>query len=81
MCVNTARHFSLTKMFFSYATRAEAKGIGFYENEGFYPNFILWILEGAKQRIVFIEPHGMTHEAIHEYNEKIKALQNVENPL
>ena len=56
---------------FLLRNQSRGKGIGFYQNEGFYPDFILWITEGAKQRIVFIEPHGMVHEAIHEYNEKI----------
>ena len=36
-------------------------GIGFFEERGFYPDFILWILEGGRQHIVFIEPHGMFH--------------------
>lgn len=34
-------------------------GIGFFEDAGFYPDFILWIKDGAKQRILFIDPHGM----------------------
>jgi hypothetical protein len=38
------------------------KGIGFFEDCGFYPDFILWITEGAKQRLTFIEPHGMLLE-------------------
>ena len=59
------------KEVFLLRNQSRGRGIGFYENEGFYPDFILWITEGAKQRIVFIEPHGMVHEAIHEYNEKI----------
>ncbi|MDP2857219.1 MAG: DEAD/DEAH box helicase family protein, partial [Bacillota bacterium] len=41
---------------------SRGKGVGFFENEGFYPDFILWIKQGGKQRIVFIEPHGMLHE-------------------
>ena len=47
------------------------RGVGFYLNEGFYPDFILWMLDDQKQRIVFIEPHGMVHEAINNYNDKI----------
>ncbi len=35
--------------------------MGFFENEGFYPDFILWIKEDDRQRIIFIEPHGMRH--------------------
>lgn len=37
------------------------KGIGFFETNSFYPDFILWIVQGGHQRIVFIEPHGMIY--------------------
>ena len=63
---------------FLLRNQSRGKGIGFYQNEGFYPDFILWITEGAKQRIVFIEPHGMVHEAIHEYNEKITLFKRLQ---
>lgn len=59
------------KEIFLLRNQSRGRGIGFYDNEGFYPDFILWILEGAKQRIVFIEPHGMIHEPINKHNPKI----------
>jgi hypothetical protein len=37
-------------------------GVGFYEAEGFFPDFILWIIEERAQRVIFIEPHGMQYE-------------------
>ena len=46
-------------------------GIGFFENEGFYPDFILWIKESNKQRIVFIEPHGMMLEKSYWDSDKV----------
>ena len=67
---------------FLLRNQSRGKGIGFYENEGFYPDFILWILEGSRQRIVFVEPHGMVHDAINEHNEKVtlfKRLQTLSN--
>ena len=59
------------KEVFLLRNQSRGKGIGFYENEGFFPDFILWILDGVKQRIVFIEPHGMVHEDINEANNKL----------
>lgn len=59
------------KEIFLLRNQSRGKGIGFYENKGFYPDFILWITEGAKQRVVFIEPHGMVYDAINEHNDKI----------
>lgn len=43
-----------------YLLRNESrKGIGFFEASGFYPDFILWVKEGQKQRVVFIDPKGI----------------------
>ena len=65
------------KEVFLLRNQSRGKGIGFYENEGFYPDFILWIAEGAKQRIVFIEPHGMVHDAINEHNLKVTLFKRL----
>lgn len=59
------------KEVFLLRNQSRGRGVGFYRNAGFYPDFILWITEGAKQRIVFIEPHGMVHDAINEHNPKV----------
>jgi hypothetical protein len=42
------------------------KGVGFFDNSGFYPDFILWIVSSDKhkQSITFIDPHGMMNEGI-----------------
>lgn len=43
-----------------YLLRNESrKGIGFFEASGFYPDFILWVNEGQKQRVVFVDPKGI----------------------
>ena len=43
-----------------YLLRNESKkGLGFFEANNFYPDFILWILEGEKQFITFIDPKGI----------------------
>lgn len=39
------------------------KGIGFFDDAGFYPDFILWLFADGKQYITFIDPHGMAREA------------------
>lgn len=63
-----------------YLIRNKAKkGVGFFENAGFYPDFIMWIIEGEKQFITFIEPHGMVHERVNsekvQLHKKIKDIQ------
>lgn len=39
------------------------KGVVFYaaSGEGFYPDFILWLLDEKHERIVFVDPHGIRH--------------------
>ena len=51
---------------------SRGKGIGFFENTGFFPDFILWIKDASGQRIVFIEPHGMLSAPSYEQDEKAK---------
>lgn len=35
------------------------KGIGFFEANGFYPDFILWLVEKDHQYITFLDPKGL----------------------
>ena len=36
------------------------KGVGFFvESSSFYPDFILWVVEGKRQRILFLDPKGI----------------------
>lgn len=37
------------------------KGISFFEAGNFYPDFILWLLDGDTQHIVFLDPKGIRH--------------------
>ncbi len=46
------------------------KGVGFFKNSGFYPDFIMWVVQEDEQRIIFIEPHGMVYAPSYKYDEK-----------
>ena len=46
------------------------KGVGFFDSSGFYPDFILWVKSGKRQRIVFVEPHGMLNAPAYDHDEK-----------
>ena len=59
------------KELFLLRNLSRGKGIGFFEDTGFYPDFILWVTEGSKQRLVFIEPHGMKLEEHPSRNAKV----------
>ena len=62
--------FLLDKEIFLLRNLSRGKGVGFFENSGFYPDFILWIKDAQGQRIVFIEPHGMLNAPSYEQDDK-----------
>ncbi|EPD5143454.1 DEAD/DEAH box helicase family protein [Vibrio cholerae] len=39
--------------------QSRGRGVGFFEAGNFYPDFILWILDGDTQHIVFVDPKGI----------------------
>ena len=55
---------------FLLRNQSRGTGIGFFESSGFYPDFILWIKDGEKQHIVFVEPHGMRHASAYRHDDK-----------
>jgi hypothetical protein len=38
---------------------SKGRGVGFFEAGNFYPDFILWLLVGGKQHVVFVDPKGI----------------------
>lgn len=38
---------------------SKGKGVGFFEAGNFHPDFILWLLVGDKQHIIFVDPKGI----------------------
>ena len=38
---------------------SRGKGNGFCAADDFYPDFILWLVDGSRQRIVFVDPKGL----------------------
>jgi hypothetical protein len=37
-------------------------GIRCFKASNFYPDFILWAATGKQQNVLFMEPHGISHE-------------------
>jgi len=55
------------------------KGVGFFDDAGFYPDFILWFIADDKQYITFIDPHGMGRESIS--SSKVKLYNRLKNDI
>ncbi len=47
---------------FLLRNESRGRGMGFFEAGNFYPDFLLWQLNGKQQKIAFIEPHGLQYE-------------------
>ena len=64
-----------------YLLRNQSRGIGFgfFNEGGFYPDFILWILWKGRQYISFVDPHGMLHSSMEDpklnFYRKIKEIE------
>ena len=56
---------------FLLRNQGRGRGVGFsVGGSGFYPDFILWMISGDGQRVVFVEPHGMVFAGVHEQDGK-----------
>ena len=38
---------------------SRGRGVGFFEAGNFHPDFILWVLAGGRQQIIFVDPKGI----------------------
>ena len=38
---------------------SKGRGVGFFEDGNFHPDFILWLLEDDQQRVIFVDPKGI----------------------
>lgn len=70
------------------------RGVGFFiESSSFYPDFIIWVIDGKKQTILFVDPKGILMlgnfksdkivfctETIREINKAVAAKVAAENP-
>lgn len=56
--------FFENKELYLLRNQSKGKGIGFFEADGYYPDFILWILHGNKQYITFVDPKGIRNHSI-----------------
>lgn len=58
-CENNAGFFSGGRELYLLRNMSRGRGVGFFEAGNFYPDFLLWILDGKTQRVNFIDPKGI----------------------
>ena len=77
-----ARLISENTTIYLLRNKSRGSGIGFFEAGNFYPDFILWAINGSKQVVLFIEPHGISHEGPqHPKVQFHKTIKEIENRL
>ncbi len=60
---------------------SRGRGVGFFDDYGgYFPDFIIWLLKGDSQHILFVDPKGLTHLGNNErqkfdLHQKIKELE------
>lgn len=54
-------------------------GMGFFEADNFYPDFVLWVKSDDNESIIFIDPKGLQHIGMHhpkiEFYDTIKSIE------
>jgi hypothetical protein len=53
------REFFERREMYLLRNMSRGRGIGFFEAGNFYPDFILWVVEGERQFVTFIDPKGI----------------------
>jgi len=56
---NAKREFFEGKELYLLRNMSRGRGIGFFEAGNFHPDFIMWLVNGDKQHIAFIDPKGL----------------------
>ncbi len=50
-----------TKELYLLRNLSKGRGVGFFEAGNFHPDFILWLLMGDTQHVIFVDPKGIRH--------------------
>ena len=51
--------FFANKELYLLRNLSKGRGVGFFEAGNFHPDFILWLLVGDKQHVIFVDPKGI----------------------
>lgn len=63
---------------FLLRNQSRGHGVGFLlDNEGFFPDFVLWLQGPDRQDVVFVEPHGLLRDKQPKKNPKIQFYSQI----
>ena len=59
---------------------SRGRGVGFFEAGNFHPDFILWLIEGDRQDVIFVDPKGIRNlgpsDPKIQFHETIKEIEH-----
>ena len=77
---DSASEFFKTRELYLLRNLSKGRGVGFFEAGNFHPDFILWLIEGGKQRVIFVDPKGIRNigkdDPKIEFHDTIKDIEN-----
>ena len=56
---DNAGGFFADKELYLLRNLSKGRGVGFFEAGNFHPDFIVWLLSGGRQHVVFVDPKGI----------------------
>lgn len=76
------KSFFADKELYLLRNQSKGRGVGFFEAGNFYPDFILWLVVGSVQTVIFVDPKGLRQMG--EGDPKIdfhKTIQDIERRM
>ncbi|HEX2769689.1 MAG TPA: hypothetical protein VHN12_10435, partial [Geobacteraceae bacterium] len=77
------KEFFKDKELYLLRNQSRGRGIGFFEANNFYPDFIMWLVTPGKQYVTFIDPKGLRQMTSYSWKkiEFAKVVKEIENRL
>ena len=80
-CERERDTFLKNKELYVLRNQSRGKGISFFDEGNFYPDFILWLISGNHQYISFADPHGLQYARSFSdskilFSERIKEIED-----
>jgi hypothetical protein len=71
-----------TQAIYVLRNRARGGGVGFFDAGDYYPDFIIWLVDGVSQRIIFADPKGLLQmDASHPKVQFARGVKNIQTQL
>ena len=72
--------FFKTRELYLLRNLSKGRGVGFFEAGNFHPDFILWLLDGSQQHVIFVDPKGIRNlgaaDPKIQFHETIKEIES-----